>query len=113
KKVLNLLKKGLLVQGEAIEASKRRRSMLGYRIQQLSKGLSEASDIILEVPDEPKDNLVAQAAYFLDLIMKFKKSPMMRKTKLKKTKLMQKLQRNKLEDVQTSLTLSSAKLEIH
>ncbi|GKA69561.1 retrovirus-related pol polyprotein from transposon TNT 1-94 [Tanacetum coccineum] len=43
KKALNLFKKGLLVQGEAMEASKRRRSMLDYIIQQLSKGLSEES----------------------------------------------------------------------
>ncbi|GJU95671.1 GPCR kinase [Tanacetum coccineum] len=56
KKALNLLKKGLLVLGEAMEASKRRRSMLSYRIQQLSKDLSEGSGIILKVPDEPKDN---------------------------------------------------------
>ncbi|GKD94252.1 hypothetical protein Tco_1374089, partial [Tanacetum coccineum] len=41
---------------EAIEASKRRRSMLDYRIQQLSKGSSEGSCIIPEVPDEPKEN---------------------------------------------------------
>ncbi|GKC91314.1 hypothetical protein Tco_1151963 [Tanacetum coccineum] len=54
KKALNLLKKGLLVPGEAMEASKRKRSMLDHRIQQLSKGLSEGSSIILEVPDEPK-----------------------------------------------------------
>ncbi|GJW26455.1 hypothetical protein Tco_0040266 [Tanacetum coccineum] len=56
KKALNLFKKGLLVQGEAMEASKRRRSMLDYIIQQLSKGLSEESGIILEVPDKPMDN---------------------------------------------------------
>ncbi|GJW00732.1 hypothetical protein Tco_1555983 [Tanacetum coccineum] len=37
KKALNLLKKGLLVREEAMEASKRRRSMLDYRIQQLYK----------------------------------------------------------------------------
>ncbi|GJV81583.1 retrovirus-related pol polyprotein from transposon TNT 1-94 [Tanacetum coccineum] len=55
--------------------------------------------------------LVAQGAHLLDLIMKFKTSSMMRKTKLRKTKLMQKLQRNKLELI-TSLTLSSAKHEI-
>ncbi|GJV61840.1 hypothetical protein Tco_1467940 [Tanacetum coccineum] len=48
--------------------------------------------------------LVAQAAHFLDLIMKFKTSPMMRKTKLRKTKLMQKLQRNKLEIINTHTT---------
>ncbi|GJT89316.1 hypothetical protein Tco_1071033 [Tanacetum coccineum] len=42
--------------GGAMEASKRRRSMIDYRIQQLSKGSSEGSGIILEVPDEPKDN---------------------------------------------------------
>ncbi|GKC25176.1 retrovirus-related pol polyprotein from transposon TNT 1-94, partial [Tanacetum coccineum] len=56
KKALNLLKKGLLVLGEAMKASKRRRIMPGYRIQQLSKGSSERSGIILKVPDEPKDN---------------------------------------------------------
>ncbi|GJW09200.1 hypothetical protein Tco_1571623 [Tanacetum coccineum] len=45
-----------MVRGEAMEASKRRRSMLDYRIQQLSKGTSEGSGIISKVPDEPKDN---------------------------------------------------------
>ncbi|GJY47943.1 hypothetical protein Tco_0437899 [Tanacetum coccineum] len=39
-----------------MEAPKRRRSMLDYRIQKLSKGSSEGSSIILEVPDELKDN---------------------------------------------------------
>ncbi|GJW90713.1 hypothetical protein Tco_0168266 [Tanacetum coccineum] len=56
KKALNLLKKELLVRGEAMEMSKRRRYMLGYIIQQLSKGSNEGSGIIPEVPDEPKDN---------------------------------------------------------
>ncbi|GJU43766.1 hypothetical protein Tco_1201032 [Tanacetum coccineum] len=43
--------KGLLVEeGGAMEAYKRRRSMLDYI------GSSEGSGIILEVPDEPKDN---------------------------------------------------------
>ncbi|GKD63668.1 hypothetical protein Tco_1305776, partial [Tanacetum coccineum] len=35
--------------GEAKEASKRRKSMLDYRIQQLSKGSSEGSGIIPEI----------------------------------------------------------------
>nr|GEU88082.1 retrovirus-related Pol polyprotein from transposon TNT 1-94 [Tanacetum cinerariifolium] len=56
KKALNLLKKGLLIRGEAVEASKRRRSLLDHKIQLLSKGSSEGSGIIPEVPDEPKDN---------------------------------------------------------
>nr|GEX11344.1 isopentenyl-diphosphate delta-isomerase I [Tanacetum cinerariifolium] len=56
---LNLLKKGLLVRGEAMEASERRRIMLDYRIQQLSKGSSEGSGIIPEVSDETKDNSVS------------------------------------------------------
>ncbi|GJZ52508.1 retrotransposon protein, putative, ty1-copia subclass [Tanacetum coccineum] len=42
--------------GGAMEASKRRRSMIDYNIQQLSKCLSEGSGIILEVLNEPKDN---------------------------------------------------------
>ncbi|GJZ94629.1 hypothetical protein Tco_0666832 [Tanacetum coccineum] len=83
-KALNLLKKGLLVWGEAMEASKRRRSMIDYIIQQLSKGSSEGSGIIPEVPMSQRTILVAQEAHFLDLIMKFKTSPMMRKTKLRK-----------------------------
>ncbi|GKA41466.1 hypothetical protein Tco_0734059 [Tanacetum coccineum] len=58
KKALNLLKKGLLIRGEAVEASKRRRSLLDHKIQQLSKGSSEGSGIIPEVPDEPKDNSI-------------------------------------------------------
>nr|GEW77229.1 hypothetical protein [Tanacetum cinerariifolium] len=49
KKALNLLKKGLLIPGEAVESSKRR-SLLKH------KGSSEGSGIIPEVPDEPKDN---------------------------------------------------------
>ncbi|GKG23171.1 hypothetical protein Tco_0388474, partial [Tanacetum coccineum] len=42
--------------GEALEDSKRLRSKLDYKIQQHSKGSSEGSGIILEVPDEPTDN---------------------------------------------------------
>nr|GEV14431.1 uncharacterized mitochondrial protein AtMg00810-like [Tanacetum cinerariifolium] len=53
--------------GEAMEASIRRRSMLDYRIQQLSKGSSEGSSIILEVPDEPKDNSEKQGTTSLTL----------------------------------------------
>ncbi|GJU45455.1 retrovirus-related pol polyprotein from transposon TNT 1-94 [Tanacetum coccineum] len=79
KKALNLLKKGLLIRGEAVEASKRKRSLLDHKIQQLSKGSSEGYGIIPEVPDEPKDN----------------------------SEVAEKQARN----VQTSLTLSSAKLE--
>ncbi|GJS25147.1 hypothetical protein Tco_0453779 [Tanacetum coccineum] len=45
-----------LVRGEAMEAFKRRRSKLVYRIQQHSKGSSEGSGIIPKLPDEPKDN---------------------------------------------------------
>ncbi|GJS75550.1 putative ribonuclease H-like domain-containing protein [Tanacetum coccineum] len=41
---------------EAMEASKRRRIKLVYRIQQHSKSSSEGSSIIPEVPNEPKDN---------------------------------------------------------
>ncbi|GKD36906.1 hypothetical protein Tco_1257113, partial [Tanacetum coccineum] len=70
KKSLNLLKKGLLIRGEAVEASKRRRSLLDHKIQQLSKGLSEGS--VHDVSNDEED-------------------------KAENTKLMQKLQRNKLE----------------
>ncbi|GKC32282.1 hypothetical protein Tco_1039576 [Tanacetum coccineum] len=58
KLVLNLLKKGLLVQGGAMEASKRRRSMLDYRIQQLSKGSSEGSvqDIFNDEENKAEEN---------------------------------------------------------
>ncbi|GJS50313.1 hypothetical protein Tco_0600434 [Tanacetum coccineum] len=42
--------------GAAMEASKRRRSKIDYRIQQHSKGSSEGSGTILEVLDEPKEN---------------------------------------------------------
>ncbi|GKE53407.1 hypothetical protein Tco_1488563, partial [Tanacetum coccineum] len=74
----------------------------------------QVKDLVLfqRFPMSKRTILVAQATHFLDMIIKFKTSPMMRKTKLRKTKLMQKLQRNKLENVQTSLTLSSAELEI-
>nr|GEW99621.1 Gag-Pol polyprotein [Tanacetum cinerariifolium] len=50
KKSKNLLKQGLLIQGEAVEASKRKRSFLDHKIQLLSKGSSEASGIIPEDP---------------------------------------------------------------
>nr|GFB48203.1 hypothetical protein [Tanacetum cinerariifolium] len=43
----------LQVDGEAVEASKRRRSLLDHKIQLLSKGSSEGSGIIPEVLDEP------------------------------------------------------------
>nr|GEU61047.1 hypothetical protein [Tanacetum cinerariifolium] len=49
KKALNLLKKGLLNLGEAVEASKRRRSLLDHKIQLLSKGSSKGSAIIPEL----------------------------------------------------------------
>nr|GEW67483.1 hypothetical protein [Tanacetum cinerariifolium] len=83
KKALNLLKKELLIQGEAVEASKKRRSLLDHKIKLLSKGSSEGSGIIPEVPDETKDNSCC-------------------------SKVTEKQDGN----VQTSLTLSSAKLEI-
>ncbi|GJW61793.1 hypothetical protein Tco_0111128, partial [Tanacetum coccineum] len=59
-KVLNLLKKGLLVQVEAIEASKRRRSMLDYRIQQLSKVQDVSSDEENKVEENIVDAEVAE-----------------------------------------------------
>ncbi|GJQ96966.1 hypothetical protein Tco_0008105 [Tanacetum coccineum] len=62
-----------------MEASKRR-SLLDHKIQQLSKGSSEGSGIIPEVPDEPKDN--------------------------------SEVAEKQAGNVQTNLTMSSAKLEI-
>ncbi|GJY31972.1 hypothetical protein Tco_0415467 [Tanacetum coccineum] len=51
--------------GEAMEASqRRRRSILDYIIQQLSKGSSEGSGIIPEVLDEPKDNSGSSSSSF-------------------------------------------------
>ncbi|GJZ76997.1 retrovirus-related pol polyprotein from transposon TNT 1-94 [Tanacetum coccineum] len=67
-------------QESAEKACKRRRSLLDHKIQQLSKGSSEGSGIIPEVPDEPKDN--------------------------------SEVAEKQAGNVQTSLTLSSAKLEI-
>nr|GEX05984.1 hypothetical protein [Tanacetum cinerariifolium] len=52
-KVLNLLKKVLLIREEAVEASKRRRSLLDHKIQQLSKGSSEG----FEVADKQAGNV--------------------------------------------------------
>ncbi|GJT41945.1 retrovirus-related pol polyprotein from transposon TNT 1-94 [Tanacetum coccineum] len=52
---LNLLKKGLLVRVEAIEASKRRRRMIDYRIQQLFKGSSKGSVQDFYSDEENKD----------------------------------------------------------
>nr|GEU68883.1 hypothetical protein [Tanacetum cinerariifolium] len=45
KKALNLLKKGLLIRREAVQASKRRKSLLDYKIQLHSKGSSEGSEV--------------------------------------------------------------------
>nr|GEU59422.1 hypothetical protein [Tanacetum cinerariifolium] len=77
---LNLLKKGLLIREEDVEASKRRRSLIVHKTQQLFKGSSEGFGIIPEVHDEPKENL--------------------------------EVAKKQAGNVQTSLTLSSAKLEI-
>nr|GEW30661.1 UBN2 domain-containing protein [Tanacetum cinerariifolium] len=79
KKALNLLKKGLLIQGEAVEASKRRRrSLLDHKIQLLSKGSSEGSGIIpektllithqgnIQVKDNKIDLLVRQYEQFVN-----------------------------------------------
>ncbi|GKD55931.1 retrovirus-related pol polyprotein from transposon TNT 1-94, partial [Tanacetum coccineum] len=82
---LNLLKKGLLVRGEAMKASKRRRSMLDYRIQQLSKGSSEGS-----VQDVSNDE----------------------ENKAEENKADAEVAEKQARNVQTSLTLSSAELEI-
>ncbi|GKA17068.1 hypothetical protein Tco_0696905 [Tanacetum coccineum] len=86
RKALNLLKKGLLVWGEAMEASKRRRSMIDYIIQQLSKGSSEGS-----VQDVSNDE----------------------ENKVEVNKADAELAENQAGNVQTSLTLSCAELEIH
>ncbi|GKB86386.1 retrovirus-related pol polyprotein from transposon TNT 1-94 [Tanacetum coccineum] len=67
---------------EAMEDSKRRRSMLDYRIQQLSKSSSEGSDIIPEENKTEENKVDAEVA------------------------------EKQAGNVQTSLTLSSAKLEI-
>ncbi|GJV96217.1 hypothetical protein Tco_1547794 [Tanacetum coccineum] len=64
----------------AVEASKRISSLLDHKIQKLSKGLSEGSGIIPEVPDKLKDN--------------------------------SEVAEKQAGSVQTSLTLSYAKLEI-
>ncbi|GKC28628.1 hypothetical protein Tco_1035922 [Tanacetum coccineum] len=74
KKAMNLLKKGLMVQGEAMEASKRRRSMLDYRIQQLSKCSSEGSGIIPEIQsmvDVPihQEDLAVQRTPLIDTVI--------------------------------------------
>ncbi|GKE14738.1 hypothetical protein Tco_1422315, partial [Tanacetum coccineum] len=74
KKTLNLLKKGLLIRGEAVEASKRRRSLLDHKIQQLSKGSSEGSGIIpeiqsmVDVPIHQEDQAV-QRTLLIDIII--------------------------------------------
>nr|GEZ94262.1 hypothetical protein [Tanacetum cinerariifolium] len=65
--------------------------------QEKIAGSSEGYGIILEVSDEPKENSGSSSSSLLDLMMKFKTSPVMRKTTLMKTKLMHKLKRNKLE----------------
>nr|GEX32785.1 hypothetical protein [Tanacetum cinerariifolium] len=75
KKALNLLKKGLLIRGEAVEASKRRRSLLDHKLPKV-----QVKDLVLfqRFPMSQRTILVAQATYFLNLIIKFKMSPMMR-----------------------------------
>ncbi|GJY28401.1 hypothetical protein Tco_0404168 [Tanacetum coccineum] len=62
KKAVNLLKKGLLVEGAALEAFKRRRSKLVYKIQQHSKGSSEGYGIIPEVPNELKGHFSSSSS---------------------------------------------------
>ncbi|GJV70873.1 retrovirus-related pol polyprotein from transposon TNT 1-94, partial [Tanacetum coccineum] len=85
KLVLNLLKKGLSVRVEDMEASKRRRSMLDYKIQQLSKGLSEGS---VQGVSNDEEN------------------------KAEENKPDAEVTEKQVGNVQTSLTLLSAKLEI-
>ncbi|GKB06685.1 retrotransposon protein, putative, unclassified [Tanacetum coccineum] len=89
KKALNLVKKGLLVRVEALEASIRRRSMLDYRIQQLSKGSSEGSDN--EVQDVSNDD----------------------ENKAEENKADAEVAEKQAGNVQTILTLSSAELEFN
>nr|GEV43601.1 putative reverse transcriptase domain-containing protein [Tanacetum cinerariifolium] len=116
KLALNLLKKRLLVRGKLWkllkEEEEEEEACLTTEFNNFLK--VQLKDLVLfkRFPMSQRTILVAQAAYFLNLIMKFKMSPMMRKTKLRKTKTMQKLQRNKLENIQTCLTLSSAELKI-
>ncbi|GJV60110.1 retrotransposon protein, putative, unclassified [Tanacetum coccineum] len=112
KKALNLLKKGLLVRGEAMEASKRRRSMLDYIIQQLSKGSSEGSGIIPEVPDEPKDNSSSSSSSLSWSDDKVQDVSNDEENKAEESKADAKVVEKQTGNVQTSLTLSSAKLEI-
>ncbi|GJZ16285.1 hypothetical protein Tco_0551962 [Tanacetum coccineum] len=80
-----------------MEASKRRRSMLDYRFQQLSKGSSEGSGIIPEVPDKPKDNSGSSSISLSESDDEVQDVSSDEENKAEKTKLMQKLQRNKLE----------------
>nr|GEV97047.1 hypothetical protein [Tanacetum cinerariifolium] len=72
KKALHLLKKGLQIRGEAVEASKRRRSLLDHKIQLLSKGSSEGSGIIpesmVDVPIHQEDPTV-QKTPLIDTII--------------------------------------------
>ncbi|GKE04243.1 hypothetical protein Tco_1396261 [Tanacetum coccineum] len=69
KLAVNLLKKGLLVQGEAME------------FNNIPK--AQVKDLVLfqRFPASQWIILVAQEAHFMDLIMKFKTSPVMRKNK--------------------------------
>nr|GEV39092.1 retrovirus-related Pol polyprotein from transposon TNT 1-94 [Tanacetum cinerariifolium] len=77
KKALNLLKKGLLIREEVVEASKRRRSLLDHKIQLLFKGSSEGSvqdvsnDDIQSMMDVPihQDDPTVQRAPLIDTII--------------------------------------------
>nr|GEY25454.1 high mobility group B protein 15-like [Tanacetum cinerariifolium] len=62
KKALNLLKKGSLIRGEAVEASKRRRSLLDHKIQLLSKGSSEGSEVTKKQAGNVQTSLTLSSA---------------------------------------------------
>ncbi|GJR33856.1 hypothetical protein Tco_1209540 [Tanacetum coccineum] len=107
KKALNPPKKGLLVRVEAMETSKRRRIKFDFRIQLHSKGSSEGSGTIPEVPDESKDNSGRSSCSLFgsDIEVQDTSSDEENKADAEVTE-------KQAGYVQTSLTLSSAELEI-
>ncbi|GKE60678.1 hypothetical protein Tco_1511045 [Tanacetum coccineum] len=107
KKALNPPKKGLLVRVEAMETSKRRRIKFDFRTQLHSKGSSEGSGTITEVLDESKDNSSRSSCSLFgsDIEVQDTSSDEENKADAEVTE-------KQAGYVQTSLTLSSAELEI-
>ncbi|GJV26067.1 hypothetical protein Tco_1378762 [Tanacetum coccineum] len=83
KKAVNLLKKGLLIRGKLWKLLNEEEACLTTKFNNFPK--VQVKDLVLlqRFMMTQRTILVAQAAYFLNLLRKFMMSPMMRKTKLR------------------------------